>query len=189
MSGALVLEVFDETPDARFGARVAAVKSAVDPADAYMEGFAAGEAAAAARLEAAERAFLDAAAVLDERTASLGPDSERALAEALVVLVRTLFPEICRIGFGEEAAAAIARSFGGSTGAAIEIAAPPAQVEALSEALSRRRLNVGFTVIADESLVGASAGVRNGRGGLDFDLDAAREACLAALQSALHDGR
>lgn len=184
---ALILEAFDDTPE--FAASAAPSSPAVDPADAYMDGFAAGEATALARFESAERVFGDAAAALDEQLKALAPASERALAEALTTLARALFPALCERGFAEEASAAIARAFAGAVATRVDIAAPESQVEALADALGRRRFKTEFTISGDPSLSTAAARVSAGRGGLDFDLDAAREAALAALATALEGGR
>lgn len=187
MSAALILETFDDTPP--FAPAAAEAAASVDPAQSYMAGFADGEASALARLESAEQAFADAARALDEALKALAPTSERALAEALTTLVRELFPVVAERGFAEEASAAIVRAFAGSVSASIEIAARSEQVEALAAALKERRLETPFSITADDSLAAAEARVRAGRGGLDFNLDAAREACLAALAAALNDGK
>lgn len=156
----------------------------VDPQAAYLEGFAAGEAAALARLAEAERAFVDAAQSLDDSLRALKPSSERALAEALQTVIAALLPTLAERGFAAEAAGAVARAFAGKTLPKAIIVAHPDQVEALAGALSAAPGAPTFDIQADESAPAASARILCGKGGLDFDLNAATEACLAALASA-----
>jgi hypothetical protein len=157
---------------------------AIDPQAAYLEGFAAGEAAALGRLAEAERAFIDAAQSLDDALKALKPSSERALAEALQAVLGALLPTLAEKGFATEAAGAVARAFAGKTTATATIVAHPSQVEALAAALSAAPRVPAFEIQADENAPSASARVLCGKGGLDFDLNAATEACLSALESA-----
>lgn len=157
----------------------------VDPQEAYLEGVAAGEAAALARLSEAERAFLDAAQSLDSALHGLKPASERALAEAIETILAALLPTLTERGFATEAAGAISRAFAGNSRAQVTIAANPAQAEALTSALSAAPGAPAFIIEANEAVAVAAARIQCGKGGLDFDLDAAVNACLAALAAAL----
>ncbi len=156
----------------------------VDPKEAYLEGFQAGEAAALQRLNEAERAFVDAAVSLDEALRALKPASERALAEALETLFAALLPALTERGFAPEAASAIARAFAGRSEQKVTIAAHPGQIEALAAALHSAPGAPAFELAPDDTLSTAAARVQCGRGGLDFDLSAAAAACLAALSAA-----
>lgn len=179
---AVTLEQFADP--SLFGDMGGAENAGVDPKEAYLEGFAAGEAAALARFAEAERAFADAAQSLDETLQALKPASERALAEALETVLSALLPMMTQRGFATEAASVIARAFAGGSPATVTITAPPAQIEALAAALSAMPGAPVFEMQADETAPAASARVACGKGGLDFDLTAATEACLAALNAA-----
>ena len=157
----------------------------VDPQEAYLEGVAAGEAAALARLKEAERAFLDAAQSLDDALQALKPASEQALAESIETILAALLPTLTERGFATEAAGAISRAFAGNCAAKVTIAANPAQAEALTSALSAAPGAPAFIIETNEAVPVAAARVQCGKGGLDFDLDAAANACLAALEGAL----
>lgn len=156
----------------------------IDPQTAYLEGFAAGEAEALQRLSEAERAFIDAATSLDSALKALRPSSERALAEALETLFAALLPALTERGFASEAAGAVARAFAGDREAKLTIVAHPTQAAALAESLAKLPNAPGLEIAPDESVAAASARVVCGRGGLEFDLGAAAEACLAALTAA-----
>lgn len=177
----LTLEQFAEVPI--FGDPVGA-QAEIDPRDAYMEGYAAGEAAALERLAAAERAFTDAAQSLNDALTELKPSSERALNEALETLFAALLPALTKSGFAQEAAAAAAHAFVGKSAVRATIAVHPDQAGTLTAALSMLSDAPAFDIVLDESAAAASARIVCGKGGMDFDLAAAAEACLAALSAA-----
>ena len=156
----------------------------VDPREAYLEGYAAGEAAALERLAESRRAFADAAQSLDEALQALKPSSERALSEALHTVFAALLPILAERGFAVEAAGAIARAFAGKSVAEVTIFIHPEQKGALAEALAAAPGAPAFAIEADPSVPPAAARIVCGKGGLDFDLAAASEACLAALTAA-----
>lgn len=156
----------------------------VDPRDAYMEGYAAGHAAALEGLASAERAFTQAAQSLNDALTELKPSSERALNEALETLFAALLPALTNMGFAQEAAAAAAHAFAGKSTVRATIAVHPDQAEALAAALSQISDAPAFDIAPDEKATAASARVVCGKGGMDFDLAAAAEACLAALSAA-----
>lgn len=156
-----------------------------DPAEAYMAGYAAGEAAVQQKLQAAETAFIDAAHSLDEALKTLPVAAEAALAEAVHTCLAALLPVLTERGFAAEASAAIARAFAGAPSGRVEIAAAPQQTQALIAALAVSGVKGDFVVVEDAALSTAAARATCGRGGFQFDLDAAREACLSSLAAAL----
>lgn len=142
---------------------------------------------AAARNDAAERAFLDAAAALTAELAAARARGRVEFLDAFRAIFTAVTPELARRGFAEEAAKALADVFVATAHGPVEIAAAPEHVEALTPALERKGFGKDFVIKPDETLSELRVVARVGQGGcVDFNLSSALDACGVALDNAIN---
>lgn len=156
-------------------------------AEAFAEGYAAGEAAAGARVDAEARFLAAVAAALDREAASAPQKLAKEAGDALTLLLIRIFPTLTEKGFAAEAAAIFARALKDSPARTLEIKAPAERVDALKALIERRGAGAPVEIIADPALAGAVAAATWSGGGLEFDLDAAARDVIAAFDSALQE--
>lgn len=186
-TAALRLERFDAPASA-------ANEAGVDPsegiamqrarASAFAEGYAAGQAAAAARAGEHEKHF---AALARSIETEILRAPERAVADAAAAvraLLESVLPSIAREGFAVEAALAFSRA-ASAQGGAVEIAAPKDFAGPIEALLRTLVPNAPITVRVDPELAGMAARAAWPGGGVDVDVDAATRGCLDALRLAL----
>ncbi|MGE0409304.1 MAG: hypothetical protein AB7P23_08595 [Amphiplicatus sp.] len=191
MSASLLkLERFD-APDAGPDEAIAAASGNVFEqrlrAEAFAEGFAAGQAAAAR--EAGEQGALAnfVAAAIEGATDLLSQNLTHDAGAALKSILERIFPVLAEKGFAAEAAVILTNAAKNSGGRILEISAPPDKTEALERLLNKSAPGASFSVKPDSTLKGAVARAVWLGGGLDVDLDQAASECLAALEAALNE--
>lgn len=182
-SAALYLERFDPAPAAKSLPAEMDAREQRLRAEAYTEGFAAGQAAATAN--ATRPLIAQTAEALANEYADAPERIAHDAAGALIIVLERLFPALAQAGFAVEAGAAFTRLADTTASPSLEIFCSPQQLEALRAELARLAPERQFTVTADPEISGATARARWSTGGVDFDLDQATEECLAALRRAV----
>lgn len=141
-------------------------------AAAYAEGFAAAEAAAAAR-QASEQAILTAFAErVDEILANLPVTLGEQFCEALKTVLEKALPALSEKGFAGEVAASVMKYADFSNTGRIVVKAPESRVAEIKAAFSELNGGKGIIVEADPDLAGAAVTAAWENGGLDIDVDA-----------------
>ncbi|MBB5517309.1 hypothetical protein [Amphiplicatus metriothermophilus] len=183
---ALIFERFDDAPGpaasdgAATGEDVALQRAR---AEAFAEGYAAGQTASAARADAGEQMFRAAVNAMETELASLPARLATDAAAALRIFLERLFPALAAKGFAAEAAAAFEKARRESAVNRMEVFAPAEWEGEIARALAEAGAAM-VEVKADPALEGARARAEWAGGGLDFDLEEAMTACLAALDIA-----
>lgn len=183
---ALIFERFDDAPGpgaqegASSGGDIALQRAR---AEAFAEGYAAGQTASAAKADAGEQMFRAAVAAMEAALADLPARLAADAAAALRIFLERLFPELVAKGFVAEAAAVFEKARRESAVNRMEVFVPAEWADEIARALAEAGAAM-IEVKADPALDGARARAEWAGGGLDFDLEEAMTACLAALDIA-----
>lgn len=154
--------------------------------DAYAEGYAAGQAAAASQTNANHQALDNAAVQLNAAFADLSSQVRVQFCDALKAAIEKVFPVLAEKGFAETCAAAVADAAGldetAAAGARVTIRTAPSQAEPLQAAFSRLNLENAVRITADAALSETEVKADWDSAGIELDVDAAIRQSLDALE-------
>lgn len=182
----LVLERFDSHEDRSSASGLNGEDIIVQRAraEAYSEGFAAGQAAAMATADEQVKFLSEVCSVLETELAEIPIRLSRQSGKAFSVVLRKILPVLAESKFAIEAAEAFNNIQITSSINSIEITVPPEKVEPLKAAIANLNTTGNLNVTSDPTLTGAVANATWQGGGMEFDLDQAIADCLTALENA-----
>lgn len=161
------------------------VRSQQLKAGAYAEGFAAGEAAIAAKQEE-EQAFQFAAAAEVRRMIDALPQQlNEQLAEATAAIMHKVLPSLAAKGFASEAAAAIVDNVIADKCGEVVVKTSADRLDDVKAAFAGADEGLSLRVEADPGMTGSVIAATWKNGGLEMDIDAAASKVLGILDQYL----
>lgn len=184
----VILEDFEATSVGQAGGGIAEENSARVQqmrAAAYAEGYAAGEAAAAARRETDAQLLKTVAENIENALHDSSGRLKVQFCEALKTAIEKIFPPLAEKGFADAAALAVAETMHVNGTDEIVLNVAPARKAMVEQALSLYCDEKAVSVESDASLpeLAAKAAWRNA--GIELDFGAAIEQSLSALENTI----
>lgn len=152
-------------------------------AEAYSEGYAAGQAVATATADEQEQLLVETCKALEAALTEIPDRLNRQTGKAFKIILEKIFPALASSHFAEEAAAVFSRIQIVTEIDEIKIAAPLDKVDALKATLEELAASEKFNVTADPALKGAVAKASWQGGGTEFNMDQAISDCVKALET------
>lgn len=151
-------------------------------ATAYAEGYAAGEAAATAKLASNNNLLELLASRIDGALNALPEKLNGQLGEALKTVLEKILPNLSQRGFAEEAAAAVMKYADFSNVGAVVIKTAEGRGQDLSKALADMGCEHPIKVETDPDLSDSTIVAEWRNGGFEIDIDAAAKHAIDSLE-------
>ncbi|MBT8473298.1 MAG: hypothetical protein HKN14_13050 [Marinicaulis sp.] len=151
-------------------------------AEAYAEGFAAGEARANTQQENDLKFLNGVSDAIATCVDSFPAQIDARICDALRVLLETAFPKISEHGFAVEAVGAIKQAIVVSNKPTINVNVSPDRVPLLVEMLGREKLSESVKLSPDPSKTKSQATIEWSNAGFDMDIDKTCEHLLDMLE-------
>ena len=151
-------------------------------AEAYAEGFAAGEANANAQQENDLKFLNGVSDAIETCVDSFSAQIDARICDALRVLLERAFPKISECGFAVEAIDAVKQAIVVSQKPTINVNVSPDRVPLLTEMLGREGLSESIKLSPDPSKTNSQATIEWSNAGFDMDIDKTCEHLLDMLE-------